>query len=100
MSDFTPGTLTDADLLRTVPLIKERLVDTGIVRYVYYDYPLSPGHRHSFLAARAAQRLRVDRDFLGNLAALVESILTERELRLVGLAVGRKALDCANSGDN
>lgn len=36
------------------PLIKERLVDTGIVRYVYYDYPLSQ-HPHSFVAARAAR---------------------------------------------
>lgn len=38
----------------TAPLIKERLVDTGQVRFVYYDYPL-PQHPHSFLAARAAR---------------------------------------------
>jgi len=37
-----------------VPLIKERLVDTGLVRYVYYDFPL-PMHAYSFLAARAAR---------------------------------------------
>lgn len=38
----------------TAPLIKERLVDTGQVRFVYYDYPL-PQHPHAFLAARAAR---------------------------------------------
>lgn len=38
----------------TAPLIKERLVDTGRVRFVYYDFPL-PQHQHSFLAARAAR---------------------------------------------
>ena len=36
------------------PLIKERLVDTGVVRYVYYDFPLSQ-HPHAFLASRAAR---------------------------------------------
>jgi protein-disulfide isomerase len=36
------------------PLIKERLVDSGQVRYVYYDFPLSM-HPYSFLASRAAR---------------------------------------------
>jgi protein-disulfide isomerase len=36
------------------PLIKERLVETGMVRYVHYDFPL-PNHPHAFLAARAAR---------------------------------------------
>jgi protein-disulfide isomerase len=36
------------------PLIKERLVEPGLVRYVYYDFPLS-GHSHAFLASRAAR---------------------------------------------
>lgn len=36
------------------PLIKDRLVDRGIVRYVYYDFPL-PFHNHAFLASRAAR---------------------------------------------
>jgi protein-disulfide isomerase len=37
------------------PLIKERLVDTGIVRLVRYDFPLIMSHRHAFLASRAAR---------------------------------------------
>jgi protein-disulfide isomerase len=36
------------------PLIKERLVEPGLVRYVYYDFPLSQ-HQHAFLASRAAR---------------------------------------------
>lgn len=36
------------------PVIKERLVDTGRARYVFYDFPLS-NHKHSFLASRAAR---------------------------------------------
>lgn len=38
----------------TAPLVKERLVDTGRVRFVYYDFPL-PQHQNAFLAARAAR---------------------------------------------
>lgn len=38
----------------SVPLIKQRLVDTGKVRYVFYDFPL-PQHQNSFLASRAAR---------------------------------------------
>lgn len=38
------------------PLIYERLVNTGKVRYVFYDFPLGGGgHRHGFIAARAAR---------------------------------------------
>ncbi len=37
------------------PLIKERLVDTGLVRLVRYDFPLINAHPHAFLAARAAR---------------------------------------------
>jgi protein-disulfide isomerase len=37
------------------PLIKERLVDQGLVRYVYYDFPLISIHPHAFLASRAGR---------------------------------------------
>ena len=37
------------------PLIKERLVEPGLVRYVYYDYPLVSIHPHAFLASRAGR---------------------------------------------
>jgi protein-disulfide isomerase len=37
------------------PLIKERLVDRGIVRFVRYDFPLLQNHQHAFLASRAAR---------------------------------------------
>ncbi len=37
------------------PLIKERLVDQGIVRFVRYDFPLVNAHPHAFLASRAAR---------------------------------------------
>jgi protein-disulfide isomerase len=36
------------------PLVKERLVEQGLVRYVYYDFPLAQ-HQHAFLASRAAR---------------------------------------------
>ncbi|HYW09962.1 MAG TPA: DsbA family protein [Longimicrobium sp.] len=36
------------------PIIKERLVDTGRARYVFYDFPLDI-HKHGFLAARAGR---------------------------------------------
>ena len=36
------------------PLIKERLVKPGTVKYVFYDFPL-PMHPNAFLAARAAR---------------------------------------------
>jgi protein-disulfide isomerase len=36
------------------PLIKERLVNTGKARYVFYDFPLGM-HQHAFLAARAGR---------------------------------------------
>jgi protein-disulfide isomerase len=36
------------------PLVKERLVGQGLVRYVYYDFPLAQ-HPHAFLASRAAR---------------------------------------------
>jgi protein-disulfide isomerase len=38
----------------TKPLIEERLVDTGLARFVFYDFPLN-SFPHSFLAARAAR---------------------------------------------
>jgi protein-disulfide isomerase len=37
------------------PVIKERLVETGKARYVFYDFPLGGTHVHSFLAARAGR---------------------------------------------
>lgn len=37
------------------PLVKQRLVDTGLVRYVHYDYPLTQIHPHAFLAARGGR---------------------------------------------
>lgn len=37
------------------PVIKERLVESGQLRYVYFDFPLVSIHRHAFLAARAAR---------------------------------------------
>jgi protein-disulfide isomerase len=36
------------------PLIRNELVQSGRVQFIYYDFPLS-NHRHSFLAARAAR---------------------------------------------
>jgi protein-disulfide isomerase len=36
------------------PIIKQRYVQAGTVRYVYYDFPL-PMHPHAFLASRAAR---------------------------------------------
>src|SRR5688572_23755378 len=36
------------------PLIKERLVNTGVVRYVYYDFPIG-SFPHSFVAARGGR---------------------------------------------
>jgi protein-disulfide isomerase len=36
------------------PLIRERLVEPGLVRFVYYDFPLAM-HPYSFLASRAAR---------------------------------------------
>ncbi len=38
-----------------MPLVKERLVEQGLVRYVYYDFPLTSIHRQAFLASRAAR---------------------------------------------
>lgn len=38
----------------TMPLVKERLIDTGQVRYVYYDFPLSM-HPNAFIASRAGR---------------------------------------------
>ncbi|HEX2188032.1 MAG TPA: DsbA family protein [Longimicrobiaceae bacterium] len=37
------------------PLIKERLVETGKARFVYYDFPLVQAHPNAFLAARAGR---------------------------------------------
>jgi len=52
-ADFQcPGCMQFATFV--APLVKERYVDRGLVRYVYYDFPL-PSFPHSFLAARAAR---------------------------------------------
>jgi protein-disulfide isomerase len=37
------------------PLIKERLVEPGKVRFVYYDFPLIDIHGNAFLASRAGR---------------------------------------------
>jgi len=37
------------------PLIKERLIDQGLIRFVRYDFPLVNAHPHAFLASRAAR---------------------------------------------
>lgn len=37
------------------PLIKERLVDTGIVQLMRYDFPITSGHPFAFVAARAGR---------------------------------------------
>ncbi len=53
-ADFQcPGCASFASFV--APLIKERLVDRGLVRYVYYDFPLISIHQHAFLASRAAR---------------------------------------------
>jgi protein-disulfide isomerase len=36
-------------------LLKAEFVETGRLHYTYYDFPLAPGHRHSFVASRAAR---------------------------------------------
>lgn len=40
--------------LTVAPQMKERLVETGLVRFVYLDFPLER-HAHAFRAARAAR---------------------------------------------
>lgn len=53
-ADFQcPGCGQFASLV--APLIKERLVETGKARYVYYDMPLVQIHPNAFLAARAGR---------------------------------------------
>jgi protein-disulfide isomerase len=38
------------------PMIRDSLVNSGKLRFVYYDFPLGGGgHRHGFVAARAAR---------------------------------------------
>ncbi|HEX2093841.1 MAG TPA: DsbA family protein [Longimicrobiaceae bacterium] len=53
-ADFQcPGCSQFASMV--TPLIKERLVQPGTVRYVYYDFPLIQIHPNAFLAARAGR---------------------------------------------
>ncbi|MGD8278085.1 MAG: DsbA family protein [Gemmatimonadota bacterium] len=55
-SDFTcPGCQSFAQYME--PQIKAEYVQTGKVRYTYYDFPLggNAGHRWGFVAARAAR---------------------------------------------
>lgn len=37
------------------PLLEENEVAQGMLQVVFYDFPLGGGHRHSFIAARAAR---------------------------------------------
>jgi hypothetical protein len=37
------------------PQVKQQFIETGKVRYTYYDFPLVSIHAHAFLAARAAR---------------------------------------------
>lgn len=41
--------------LAATPVIKERYVEPGHARYVYYDFPLTNIHPNAFLAARAGR---------------------------------------------
>lgn len=54
-ADYTcPGCRSFATFME--PVIMERLVRTGKVRFVFYDFPLGGGgHQHGFVAARAAR---------------------------------------------
>lgn len=55
-SDFTcPGCGAFAQYFE--PQLKAEFVEAGKIRFVYYDFPLGgqAGHRHGFLAARAAR---------------------------------------------
>ncbi len=55
---FSDFTCPACQVFTTVvePQLRSRYVDAGLVRVVYYDYPLEgPGHPHSFIAARAAR---------------------------------------------
>jgi protein-disulfide isomerase len=55
-SDFTcPGCRSFAGLVE--PQLKQDFVATGSVRFMYFDFPLggTAGHRHGFIAARAAR---------------------------------------------
>jgi protein-disulfide isomerase len=40
---------------RIEQMLKAEFVETGRLHYTYYDFPLAPGHRHSFVASRAAR---------------------------------------------
>jgi protein-disulfide isomerase len=53
-ADFQcPGCAQFASIV--TPLIKQRYVDPGAVRYTYYDYPLISIHPNAFLASRAGR---------------------------------------------
>lgn len=40
---------------RAKPILESQYIEEGLVRFVYYDFPLVDGHRNAFLAARAAR---------------------------------------------
>lgn len=61
-SDFTcPACRNYTTIME--PRIKQEYVERGLIRYIYYDFPLGgqAAHRHSFIAARAA-RCAADQD--------------------------------------
>lgn len=41
--------------IQVKPLVFNQLIDTGKAKFVYYDFPLTSIHPHSFLAARAGR---------------------------------------------
>lgn len=41
--------------LQAKPMLDQRFMDTGLVQFIFYDFPLMEIHQNAFLAARAAR---------------------------------------------